>query len=128
MAKPKKIKKEEGIIIENYANGQIDDGEIERVQKLEKILNIESVNPFKTNDFNVFEKNMKECSISDLQSLCRRFGIYPTHSRQEMRKKLEKEFYRVTKGQRSVSLQGSTGICDPSHPDHDKIKRQMSID
>jgi hypothetical protein len=127
MAKPKKIKKEE-VIIEDYANGQIDDDEIERVKKLEKILNIESVNPFKTNDFNVFEKNMKEYSISDLQSLCRRVGIYPTHSRQEMRKKLEKEFYRVTKGQRSVSLQGSTGICDPSHPDHEKIKRQMSID
>lgn len=119
----KKQKQEEPIM--ETINGQSED-DLEKVRRLEKMLNIASVNPFGTNDPKIFDQNLKEYSISDLQNLCMKVGVYPTHSKEEMRKKLKKEFLRVTLGGRSVSMQGSTGIANPDHPNHEKAKRLMS--
>jgi hypothetical protein len=119
----KKQKQEEPIM--ETINGQSED-DLEKVRRLEKMLNIASVNPFGTNDPKIFDQNLKEYSISDLQNLCMKVGVYPTHSKEEMRKKLKKEFLRVTLGGRSVSMQGSTGIANPDHPNHEKVKRLMS--
>ena len=128
MAKTKKTTKKtskENKIFEESTNGQIETDEIDKIKKLEKLLNIENANPFGTNDPKIFEEKMAESTISDLQTLCMRVGIYPTHSKVEMQKKLQKEFQRVTLGQRSVSMKNGTGISDPSHPNHEKAKKMM---
>ena len=121
----KKTKKTKTPEIENFTNGQIEDQEIEKVKKLEEMLNVKSMNPFGTNDPKIFDIKLSEYSVSDMQQLCMRVGIYPTHNRMEMSKKLKQAFLRQTLGQRSVAMRNSEGISDPSHPNHEKAKKIM---
>ena len=41
--------------LQNFATGKMDDDAVEKVKKLEEVLGIKTVNPFGTNDPNIFE-------------------------------------------------------------------------
>lgn len=119
MAKKKQNKEQMEVM-----NGKVET-DIDKVKRLEKMLNIESMNPFGTNDPKIFEEKLQEYTTSDLQNLCIRVGIYPTHNKEEMRKKIKQEFSRFTLGGRSVSMPSTQGIANPDHPNHEKVKKMM---
>jgi len=111
--------------IQNFSSGKLDDDTLKKVKELEDVLGIKAVNPFGTNDPNIFEQKLKDSNLSDLQNLAMKIGIFPEGSKDRLKDKLRREFKRVTKGSRSVALQQPMSISDPNHPNHEKAKRLM---
>lgn len=111
--------------IQNFSSGKLDDETLRKVKELEEVLGIKSVNPFGTNDPNIFEQKLRDSNLSDLQNLAMKIGIFPEGSKDRLKEKLRREFKRVTKGSRSVALQQPMSISDPNHPNHEKAKKLM---
>ena len=111
--------------IQNFSSGKLDDDTLKKVKELEDVLGIKAVNPFGTNDPNIFEQKLKDSNLSDLQNLAMKIGIFPEGSKDRLKDKLRREFKRVTKGSRSVALQQPMSISDPNHPNHEKAKKLM---
>jgi len=112
--------------IQNFTTGKTtDDDSIKKVKELEEVLGIKAVNHFGTNDPHIFEKNLKESNLSDLQNLAMRIGLFPDGSKPRLKDKLREEFKRVTRGSRTIALQQPLGVADPSHPNHEKAKKLM---
>ena len=112
--------------LQNFATGKLDDNAIEKVKKLEEVLGIKTVNPFGTNDPNIFEGRLKESNLSDLQSLAMKVGVFPDGMLGRLKQKLREEFKRTTRGSRTISMEDPLPIHDPSHPNHEKAKKLMS--
>ncbi len=111
--------------LQNFTTGKMDDEAIEKVKKLEEVLGIKTVNPFGTNDPNVFEAQLKDSNLSDLQNLAMRVGVFPEGGLARLRDKLKKEFQRVSRGARTISMEDPLPIHDPAHPDHARAKKLM---
>ena len=111
--------------LQNFTTGKMDDEAIEKVKKLEEVLGIKTVNPFGTNDPNIFEAQLKDSNLSDLQNLAMRVGIFPEGGLTRLRDKLKKEFQRVSRGARTISMEDPLPIHDPNHPDHARAKKLM---
>ena len=111
--------------LQNFTTGKIDDEAIEKVKKLEEVLGIKTVNPFGTNDPNIFDAELKGSNLSDLQNLAMRVGIFPEGSLARLKDKLKKEFQRVTRGARTIVMEDPLPIHDPNHPDHERAKKLM---
>ena len=112
--------------LQNFTTGKLDDDAIEKVKKLEEVLGIKTVNPFGTNDPNIFEERLKEPNLSDLQSLAMKVGVFPDGVLARLKQKLREEFKRTTKGSRTISMEDPLPIHDPNHPNHEKAKKLMS--
>ena len=50
----------------NLSDGKL---EVEKVRELEQLLGVDQVNAFKTNNLDVFQDNLSEMSLTDLQRL-----------------------------------------------------------
>ena len=112
--------------LQNFTTGKMDDQAIEKVKKLEEVLGIKTVNPFGTNDPNVFDAQLKDSNLSDLQNLAMKVGIFPEGSLARLKDKLQEEFKRVTRGARTIVMEDPLPIHDPNHPDHERAKKLMS--
>ena len=112
--------------LQNFTTGRLEDDAIEKVKRLEETLGIKQVNPFGTNDPNIFEDKLKDSNLSDLQNLAMKIGLFPDGSLPRLKEKLRSEFKRITKGSRTVSMEDPLPIHDPNHPNHEKAKKLMS--
>jgi hypothetical protein len=107
-----------------YSSGKMEDDTLSKIQELEDKLGVHEVNHFRTNDAKIFEKELKEMTVIDLQRLCGKVRLYASGNRKELQEKLRKEFTRVTKGQKTIALQNhGPSICNPDHPNHEKAKK-----
>jgi hypothetical protein len=111
--------------LQNFTTGKIDDETLKKVADLEEVLGIKTTNPFGTNEPELFEKSMAESTVSDLQHLCTKVGVFPDSSRARMKQKLREEFKRVTRGSRSISMETPISVSDPNHPNHERAKKLM---
>ena len=111
--------------LQNFTTGKIDDETLKKVADLEEVLGIKTTNPFGTNEPELFEKSMAESTVSDLQHLCTKVGVFPDSSRARMKQKLREEFKRVTRGSRSISMETPISVSDPNHPNHERAKQLM---
>lgn len=111
--------------LQNFSTGKLDDDAIEKVKKLEEVLGIKTVNPFGTNDPNIFEEQLKGSNLSDLQGLAMKVGIFPDGVLARLKQKLRAEFTRTTKGSRTISMEDPLPIHDPNHPNHERAKKLM---
>ena len=109
-----------------YSSGKLDDETVARIEEIEDILKIHEVNHFGTNDNTIFEKQLKDMSLADLQNLCSKVRLFASGNTRELRAKLRKEFTRVTKGNKTVSLRQEASVCDPNHPNHQKAKKILT--
>ena len=106
-----------------YSSGKIDDETLSKIEELEQILGVQEVNHFGTNDHNIFENQLKEMTLADLQNLCGKVRLFASGNTRELKEKLRKEFGRVSKGQRTIGMSRPTSICDPKHPNHEQAKK-----
>ena len=106
-----------------YSSGKIDDETLSKIEELEQILGVQEVNHFGTNDPNIFENQLKEMTLADLQNLCGKVRLFASGNTRELKEKLRKEFGRVSKGQRTIGMSRPTSICDPKHPNHEQAKK-----
>tara|TARA_R110000751_G_scaffold305212_1_gene421444 strand:- start:501 stop:950 length:450 start_codon:yes stop_codon:yes gene_type:complete len=108
-----------------YSSGKMDDETLSKIEELEAVLGVHEVNHFGTNDPNIFENQLKEMTLADLQNLCGKVRLFASGNTREIKEKLRKEFRRVSQGQRTISMRKSTSVCDPSHPNHEQAKKVL---
>ena len=71
-------------------NGKEDS--IQRAKELEELVGIKQVNPFGTSIASVFEENVNNMSMVELQELAVKAGVFPGGNRTALKLKLNKAF------------------------------------
>lgn len=112
--------------LENFSSGKIEDESIRKTKELEEVMGLKTMNHFGTNDPDVFEQKLSDCNLADLQRLCQKVGVFPSHDKSRLKEQLRQTFKRTTKGSRSIALQQEIDIMHPDHPDHEKVKRILT--
>ena len=110
-------------INEMKANGEVDTDEFRgKMTKIESILGVDSINPFGTNELDIFEGNLKGMTTSDLQDLAYKVGINPYIHDSALKANLVKEFKAYNRNNmRNVMPEASNAIkLDPNNPQHAK--------
>ena len=106
----------------NLSDGKL---EVEKVRELEQLLGVDQVNAFKTNNLDVFQDNLAEMSLTDLQRLAAEAGVFPGGNKMALKNRLLKEFVSQTKGRRAA-MGSQKPIIDPSDPKFEEVKKLMS--
>jgi len=106
----------------NLSDGKL---EVEKVRELEQLLGVDQVNAFKTNNLDVFQDNLSEMSLTDLQRLAAEAGVFPGGNKMALKNRLLKEFVSETKGRRAA-MGSQKPIIDPSDPKFEEVKKLMS--
>ena len=106
----------------NLSDGKL---EVEKVRELEQLLGVDQVNAFKTNNLDVFQDNLSEMSLTDLQRLAAEAGVFPGGNKMALKNILLKEFVSQTKGRRAA-IGSQKPIIDPSYPKFEEVKKLMS--
>ena len=75
--------------LSNFSSGKVEDEDIRKTKELEEALGIKQVNPFGTNDPNIFEEKLKDSNLADLQRLCQKVGIFPSHDKSRLKEALK---------------------------------------
>lgn len=119
--KPKKTLIDE--INEMKAKGEVNTAEFrEKMQKLESVLGVDQINPFGTNELDIFEEKMKGANYNDLRNLALKVGVNPFQPHGQLKAILIKEFKAQNKNNmRNIMPQSSTVMeLDPNNPQHKK--------
>ena len=106
----------------NLSDGKL---EVEKVRELEELLGVSQMNSFKTNNLEVFQDNLTEMSLTDLQTLAAEIGIFPGGNKMVLKNRLLKEFVNQTKGRRAA-MGTQKPIIDPDNPKFEEVKKLMS--
>lgn len=110
-------------INEMKASGKVNTPEFrEKMAKLENVLGVDEINPFGTNELDIFEEKMKGSTYNDLRNLAQKVGLNPFQSETQLRSILLKEFKSQNKNNmRNIMPQSSNVMeLDPSNPQHKK--------
>ena len=103
------------------ANGKSYDEQVNRAKELEKIMGIQKMNPFKTNDPQTFESMLEDINLTDLQAMAVKVGIFPSGNKTVLKNKIKRAFKASLTGQGSVTLMGSQIKLDPNNPTHKEV-------
>ena len=110
-------------INEMKANKQVDSPEFrEKMVKLESVLGVNQINPFGTNELDIFEDTLKGSNLADLKNLAAKVGINPFQGTVQLKAALMKEFKANNKNNmRNIMPSPSQSVVlDPNNPQHAK--------
>ena len=108
-------------INEMKANGEVGTEDFrEKMTKLESVLGVDSINPFGTNELDIFEEKLKGMTTSDLQDFAYKVGINPYMHNQALKNNLIREFKSYNRNNmRNIMTEASSVIkLDPNDPQH----------
>jgi len=127
---PKEAPKKKMSLIEEInemkANNEVNTPEFrEKMSKLEVILGVDEVNPFGTNEPDIFEDKIKGMTYSDMRDLAYKVGINPFLGQSELKASLLKEFNASNKNNmRNIMPTASSVVqLDPKNPKHAETLR-----
>jgi hypothetical protein len=91
-----------------------------KMEKLEEVLGVDKINPFGTNELDVFEEKLKGMSERDLQDLAYKVGLNPYIPGPQLKGVLVAEFksYNRNNMRNSMPTKVDTIKLDPNNPDH----------
>lgn len=97
----------------------------EKMRKMELMLGVSEISPFGTNELEIFEANLREMSLSEMQKLANKVGLNPFHERQTLKNILIKEFKGYTRNSRRNIMPTAVNSfeLDPSNPHHQKLSK-----
>lgn len=110
-------------INEMKAAGEVDTAEFrEKMGKLENVLGVDTINPFGTNEMDIFEDKLKGMTTSDLQNLAYKVGINPYLADGALKNNLRSEFKAYNRNNmKNIMPEASNAIrLDPNNPQHAK--------
>lgn len=97
---------------------------IQKTKELEDILGVKEVNPFKTANANVFQENLSEMTLVDMQSLAVRVGVMPSSNRTNLKKRLMKEFEHRNKSRTIIGAADSRQVgLNVDSPDFKEVSK-----
>lgn len=116
-------------IDEMKASGQVGTPEfIAKMRELEILLGVSEISPFGTNELEVFEENLRQMSLSEMQKLAQKVGINPFHDQVTLKNILIKEFKASTRNSRRnimPTIMESFKI-DPNNPKHKDLLKILN--
>lgn len=110
-------------INEMKASGDVNTPEFrDKMAKLENILGVDQLNPFGTNELDIFEEKIKGMSYADMRQLAYKVGVSPFQTEPTLKNALKKEFKAQNKNNmRNIMPESSSVIkLDPNNPKHAK--------
>ena len=96
-----------------------------KMRELENILGVNQINPFGTNELDIFEEQLSTMTNSDLQKLAIRVGVNPNYDRPTLKKVLTKEFVASNRNSRRnvIPSAGESIQLDPNHPKYEEARK-----
>ena len=103
-------------------NGKSYEEDINRVRKLEELLDVKQTNPFGTSDIRVFEDNLASMNLTDMQAVAVRAGVFPNGNQTILKQKLIKAFKSEGYGSVNAVIETDKNIdLNPKNPKHKAI-------
>ena len=97
---------------------------IQKTKELEDILGIKETNPFKTSNANLFQENLSEMTLVDMQSLAVRVGVMPSANKTNLKKRLMKEFENRNKSKTVIGAADSRQVeLDKNDPNFEEVSK-----
>jgi hypothetical protein len=96
---------------------------VSKMRKLEVLLGVSQISPFGTNELEIFEEDLRNMSMSDMQKLATKVGINPYHNKPALKSNLLKEFNAQTKNSRRNIMPTSVNsfVPDMDNPKHQNL-------
>lgn len=106
---------------------QVADGktDLEEIRNLEKIMGVQQINPFKTNNLEIFQENLSSMNLTDMQRLAVKAGLLPSGNRSMLKNKLLKEFKARSYGGKGNSVMVTKPMVDPESEQGKKLIELM---
>lgn len=91
-----------------------------KMSELEAILGVDQINPFGTNELDVFEEKLKGMTEADLQDLAYKVGLNPYVPGHQLKGVLRQEFKNQNKNNMRNAMPSASSVIklDPNNPDH----------
>lgn len=103
-------------------NGKSYQQDVDRVRKLEKLLEVNQTNPFGTSDIRIFQQNLSEMNLTDMQAIAVRAGVFPNGNQTLLKQKLIKAFEAEGYGMVNAVIETDKKVdLDPKNPKHKAI-------
>jgi hypothetical protein len=90
----------------------------QKARELEVLLGVNTINPFGTNELDLFQENLREMNFADMKKLAQRVGINPNYDRSTLKNILIKEFRATNRNNHRNIMpnQVNSIILDPNDP------------
>jgi hypothetical protein len=99
-----------------------------KMRELEVLLGVSEISPFGTNEMEIFEENLREMSLSDMQKLALKIGTNPYLEKPLLKQNLIREFSAYTKNSRRNIMPTSVQsfVIDPNNEEHKKLLKLLN--
>jgi hypothetical protein len=96
-----------------------------KMRDLEVLLGVSEISPFGTNEMEIFEQNLAEMTLSDMQKLAHKIGVNPYLEKPTLKKSLIREFSAYTKNSRRNIMPSpvQSFVPDPNNPKHQQLMK-----
>ena len=116
-------------IDEMRASGRVGTPEfVSKMRELEVLLGVSEISPFGTNELEVFESNLREMSLAEMQKLAQKVGLNPFHDQVTLKNILIKEFKASTRNSRRniMPTMMESFKIDPNNPKHKQLLKILN--
>ena len=116
-------------IEEMKASGSVRTPEFtDKMRELEVLLGVSQISPFGTNELEIFEQNLAEMSLSDMQKLALKIGTNPYHEKPILKKSLIREFTAYTRNSRRNIMPSAVQsfVIDHNNPKHKQLLKLLN--
>ena len=99
----------------------------DKMRELEVLLGVSEISPFGTNELEIFEQNLAEMSLSDMQKLALKIGTNPYHEKPILKKSLIREFTAYTRNSRRNIMPTAVQsfVIDHNNPKHKELLKLL---
>jgi len=99
-----------------------------KMRELEVVLGVSQISPFGTNELEIFEQNLAEMSLSDMQKLALKIGTNPYHEKPILKKSLIREFSAYTRNSRRNIMPSpvQSFVIDHNNPKHKELLKILA--
>lgn len=100
----------------------------DKMRELEVMLGVSEISPFGTNELEIFEQNLAEMSLSDMQKLALKIGTNPYHEKPILKKSLIREFTAYTRNSRRNIMPTAVQsfVIDHNNPKHKELLKLLN--
>jgi hypothetical protein len=99
-----------------------------KMRELEVLLGVSEISPFGTNELEIFEQNLAEMSLADMQKLALKIGTNPYHEKPVLKKSLIREFTAYTRNSRRNIMPTAVQsfVIDHNNPKHKELLKLLN--
>ncbi len=100
----------------------------DKMRELEVLLGVSEISPFGTNELEIFEQNLAEMSLADMQKLALKIGTNPYYEKPILKKSLIREFTAYTRNSRRNIMPSAVQsfVIDRDNPKHKELLKILA--